>query len=411
MKSDELSGQTTSTEASSASSRDMDLLDLLIILSGRRRLIFGVTFGAAILTAVIVSLIPNKYMASTVLLPPNQNSSTGSALLGQIAGSSVLASAAGASLGIKNPGEMYVALFRSQTVEDSLIHRFGLMTRYRVKRMSDARKAFENSSTVVLGAKDGLIRVSVTDRDPKMATDIANGYVDEYRKLTENLAITEASQRRLFFQHQLLEASNNLASAEEAMEQTERTTGVVQVEGQVRSLIESAATLRGEVAAKQVQLQGMRTYATEDNPEIVTAEQQLDALKSQLAELGGTEKNPSSDLIVPKGNLSQASMEYVRKLRDVKYYETVEELIARQFEMAKLDEARQGAQTQVVDVATPPDRKSSPKRIILTFLAALAALVTSVLYALLSAGVYRLSQDAQQKKKLESLRQSFMPRK
>ena len=377
MKMETLDGQIQDATTEDPSTQEVRLLDLLVILSKRRRFILIFTAGVAILTAIVVLVIPSRYTAETVVLPPGQNSSTSSALLGQLGGSGALASAAGASLGIKNPGDMYVSLFRSRTVEDSVVQRFKLMDRYREKKPSDARRKFEDRSTVVLGVKDGLIRIGVTDSDPNMAADMANGYVDEFRKLSANLAITEASQRRIFFQQQLLEANENLAAAEEAMKRTEQSTGVLQVDSQAKSLIESAAILRGQIVAKEVELQGMRSYATEDNPQMVTASRELAALKAQLARLSGSEENSSSDIIVPKGNIPQAGMEYIRKLRDVKYYETIMELIAKQFEMAKLDEARQGAVIQVVDLAVSPDKRSFPKRTLTVIIATLIAFLAA----------------------------------
>jgi len=328
-------------------------------------------------------------------------------LLGQLGGSGALASAAGASLGIKNPGDMYVSLFRSRTVEDSVIRRFGLMARYRKEEMTDARRRFEDRSTVVLGSKDGLIRIGVTDPDPKLAADIANGYVDEFRKLSANLAITEASQRRIFFEQQLLEANQNLAAAEEAMKNTEQSTGVLQVDSQARSLIESAAILRGQIVAKEVQLQGMRAYATEDNPEMLEARQQLGALQGQLEKLSGSDAHSNSDIIVPKGNIPEAGMEYVRKLRDVKYYETIAELIAKQFEMAKLDEARQGSIVQVIDVAVAPDKRSFPRRTLTVALAAICGFFLVCGWCLFAVKVRRLEAEPAERRRLEALRATF----
>jgi uncharacterized protein involved in exopolysaccharide biosynthesis len=318
---------------------------------------------------------------------------------------------AGGSLGIKNPGDMYVSLFRGRTIEDSLIQRFGLMQRYHEKRLSDARRVFESRSTVVLGVKDGLIRISVTDRDPKLAADIANGYVDEFRKLSASLAISEASQRRAFFQQQLLEANGNLAAAEEAMKHTEQSTGILQIDSQAKSLIESAAILRGQIAAQEVELQGMTSYATEKNPQVVTAEQRLLALKAQLAKLSGTDSNPGSDIMVPKGNIPEAGIEYIRKLRDVKYYETIAELIAKQFEMAKLDEAREGAIIQVSDVAVPPDKKSSPHRSLLVVLMTLIAFVIAVLWALSAARWRQTLSDPVKSGKFQTLRDLYFNKK
>ena len=398
------SEQSSQIESQSAFSQDVHLLDLLTILSRRRRFVLLFTVGAAVLTIVVVLLIPSRYTAETIVLPPGQDSSMSSALLGQLGGSGALASLAGASLGIKNAGEMYVSLFRSRTVEDSVIQRFGLMARYRQKKMTDARRKFEDRSTVVLGVKDGLIRIGVTDRDPRLAAGIANGYVDEFRKLSSNLAITEASQRRFFFQQQLLEANENLAAAEEAMKRTEQSTGVLQVDGQARSLIESGAVLRGQIVAKEVQLQGMRSYATEDNPQMLQAKQELAALQGQLAKLSGSDENSNADIIVPKGNIPEAGMEYIRKLRDVKYYETIAELIAKQFEIAKLDEARQGAIVQVVDVAVAPDKKSSPHRTVIVALMTLIAFAIAVFSALAAERWEQTMRDPEKRRRIQMLR-------
>lgn len=404
MKSVAVDGLVEEAEPVVASETGVHLLDLLIILAKQRKFILWFTLGTAILATIVVFIIPAKYTAITVVLPPSQNSSMSSALLGQLGGSAALASAAGASLGIKNPGDMYISLLRSQTVEDSLIRRFGLMARYRKKRMSDARTAFEDRSTVVLGAKDGLIRITVTDRDPKMAAEMANGYVEEFRKLSANLAITEASQRRIFFQQQLLEANEGLATAEEAMKHTEQSTGVLQIDSQAKALIESAATLRGEISAKEVQLSAMRSYATEDNPQMILAEQQLIELKEQLAKLSGTEDTSTSDIIVPKGNIPQAGMEYIRKLRDVKYYETITELIAKQFEMAKLDEARQGAIIQVTDLALPPDKRSFPKRTLTIILATLLGFFAACGWGIVAEGFRCMKDNPEESQRLDALR-------
>ena len=239
------------------------------------------------------------------------------------------------------------------------------------------------------------------------AAEIANGYIDEFRKLSANLAITEASQRRIFFQQQLKEAKENLAAAEEAMKGTEQSTGVFQIDSQTRVLIESAAALRAQIVAKEVQIQGMRSYATEDNPEIFEAKQQLAALQAQLARLADADQDSSSGLIVPKGKVPEAGMEYIRKLRDVKYYDTISELIAKQFEMAKLDEARQGAVIQVVDVAVPPDHRSYPKRTITVILAMVLAFFVACGWGILAESLRRLDSNPAERQRLDALRATF----
>ena len=161
------------------------------------------------------------------------------------------------------------------------------------------------------------------------------------------------------------------------------------------------------MVAKEVQLQGMRSYATEDNPDVVTAEQQLAALKAQLAKLAGTDQDSGSDFIVPKGKVPEAGMEYIRRLRDVKYYETISELIAKQFEIAKLDEARQGSIIQVVDAAVTPDTRSFPKRTITVLLVTLVAFFVACGWAIFAAGMQRVIKDPAERRRIDALQATF----
>jgi len=407
MKSELIGDRIRDVEFKDATGQDVYLLDFLIILSKRRRFIFLFTAAVTVLTVIAVLVLPSSYTAETTILPPAQNSSLSSALMGQLGGAGALASAAGASLGIKNPGDMYVSLFQSRTIEDAMIQRFGLMAKYHAKKESQARVAFEGHAKVDLNTKDGIIHITVKDGDPKQAADMANGYVDEFRKQSAHLAITEASQRRVFFEQQLLESKENLTKAEEALKNTQQSTGVLQIDSQARSLIESAATLRAQVVAKEVQLQGMRSYATEDNPEVVTAEQQLAALKEQLAKLAGSDQGSSSDFMVPKGKVPQAGMEYLRRLRDVKYYETISELVAKQYEIAKLDEARQGAITQVVDVAVPPDNRSFPKRTISVIAATLFSFFLACAWCIFMGRMRIRNEEPEVRQRLDALRATF----
>jgi tyrosine-protein kinase Etk/Wzc len=386
-----------------------DMLDVLLLLSSRLRFILLFTVAAAILTAVIVLLIPNKYTAEAAVLPPAQASSMGAALLGQLSGSSVLSTLAGGALGVKNSGDMYVAFFRSRTVEDAVIQRFGLMARYHKRNLVDTRAAFERRSTAVLGVKDGLIRVSFTDRDPNFAATVVNAYVDEFRKHTDSLTLSEATQRRAFFQQQLMEANTNLTKAEEAMKKTQQTTGVLQLDSQAKALIESAAILRGQITAKEVQLQSMQATVTPDNPQYMAVQQQLGALKSQLAKLAGPKADSATDFGVAGSNMPQTGMAYLDTLRDVRYYETIDELIAKQFELAKLDESRQGV-VQISDPAVPPDKKSSPYRSLIVALMTIVALVTAILWVLASNRWELARRDPEKGVKIEVLKRNILGR-
>ncbi|MGA2220140.1 MAG: GNVR domain-containing protein, partial [Terracidiphilus sp.] len=272
------------------------------------------------------------------------------------------------------------------------------------------RGNFEKRASVSAGIKDGLLRIAVRDTDPKMAADIANGYVEEFHKLSSSLAITEASQRRLFFQQQLSDAAGNLASAEDAMKHTQQTTGVLEIDSQAKSLIESAAMLRAQVTAKQVQIQGLSSYATDNNPEMVTAHRQLAELQAQLAKLGGSEQD-LDPLVVPKGKAPEASMEYIKSYREMKFNETLYDLIAKQFEVAKLDEARQGVIIQVADRATPPDKKSGPHRFVILLLFFVMGFVLSCALVLARNAWTSVTQDGEKSAKLAALKQGLFGRK
>jgi tyrosine-protein kinase Etk/Wzc len=394
-------------QRSAKNSEEISLLDLLIVLVQRKRIIISTTAVFAILAIIVSLLLPKRYTATVTLLPPQQNSSLSTQLasqFGSLAGMAALTG--GGSNLLKNPNDMYVAMFKSRTVEDAMIQHFGLMQEYHEQYPSDARRAFENHITVDGSAKDGLIHISIADRDPRRAAELANGYVDQFRLLSQNLAFTEAQQRRKFFEDQLKQANQSLADAEEALKQTEQKTGLIQLDTQARALVESAAALRAQIATKEVQIQGMQTYATGQNAQLVEAQKELDELRAQLAKLGGT--NDSSDsIIVPKGQMTEAGLEYVRKLRDVKYYETIFDILARQFELAKLDEAKEGAIIQVVDPAVQPDKRSFPKRAIIVIIATLAGFVFGVLGALLQAGFEGLKRDPETASKLTMLRRAM----
>ncbi|MGA7822542.1 MAG: GNVR domain-containing protein [Candidatus Sulfotelmatobacter sp.] len=392
------------------SETDVSVLDVLVLLLERKRFVVRFVLSAFALAIMVSLLLPVQYEAKTVLLPPAQNSSIGSALMGQLGNLGTLgslASLAGGSLGLKNPADMYVSLLTSRTVEDAMIQRFGLMKEYREKRMSDTRKELERRTTAIAGTKDGLIRLSVEDHDPTRAAELANGYVEEFRKLSASLAITEAARRRLFFEQQLQQAKEKLTQAEEAMTKTERTTGVLQIDSQARSLIESAAVLRGQVVAKQVQIEGMRSFATDDNPALVLAKQELAALQSQLEHLAGSQTDTGSDINLSKGRVTEAGMEYLRRFRDLKYQETVFELLAKEFEVAKLDEAREGSIIQVVDAAVPPDRKSSPHRALIVLGATIFAFFIAVFWIWLRKSLHYVFELPENRGRLEAIRRRW----
>jgi uncharacterized protein involved in exopolysaccharide biosynthesis len=382
---------------------EISLLDLLIVVVRYRWLILKTATYTIVIGVIVSLLLPIRYTAMTSVLPPQQGSSAGSGLMAQLGNLGSVASLAGGSLGLKNPNDLQVAMLKSRTVEDAMVDRFHLMDFFKVTHKSDARKKLEKIVDIENGAKDGLIRISVTDRDPHRAEEMANGYVEEFKRLSATLAVTEASQRRLFFEQQLAQARDNLANAEEDLKKTEQKTGLVQLDAQTRATIELLADLRGQIAAKEVQIAGMRSFATGENPDLQIAEQQLAGLRAQEQRMGATTEGASNALI-PKGNMQEAGIEYIRKLRDVKYFETIFDLLARQYEVAKVDEARQGAVVQVVDRAVVPDRKSFPQRTLIVLGSAVLGLFLGVAWAFSREGLTRLSNNPAERSRVEELK-------
>lgn len=366
------------------------VLDLLIVLSRGKRMILRTTLAVAVASAAVSLCLPNRYTATANILPPQQSPSLAASMIGQLGALGPMASMAQKDLGLKNPNDLYVGMLRSRTVEDALIRRFDLLRVYRDKKMSNGRRDLEDASSIVLG-KEGFIAISVEDRDRGRAPQIANAYVDELRTLTQKLAVTEAGERRLFFERQLELAKNNLADAEQALKQTEQTTGLIQLDGQAKAIIESVGKLRAAIAAKEVELHAMRLFSTEQNPDVQLGEQQLSGMRAQLALL--EKQNGEANVQVPAGNVPEAGLQYVRKLREVKYAETIFELLAKQYEAARLDEAKTAAVIQVLDPAIEPDRKSSPQRTWIVLIMTLAGLFGSVGYVLAAEVFHRLHSD------------------
>lgn len=377
----------------------MGMLDLLIILAKSKKMILSVIFGVAMLSGILSLLLPDVYTATARVLPPQQSQSTAAMMLGQLGG---LAGLLGGPVGIKNPNDLYVGILKSRTVADNIIGRFDLQKHFGEDTMVETRKEFARNSSITAG-KDGLITVSFDSDDPERASAVANAYVEELEKLTQLLAVTEAAQRRLFFERQLRQAKNDLSEAEVALKVTQEETGLIKLDDQGRAIIEAVATLRGQIAAKEVELRAMRTFATEQNSDYVRVQQQLAGLRSELTKLERSRVSRDGDILLPTGKVPEAGLEYVRRFRDVKYSETIFELLARQFEAAKIDEAKDAAIVQVVDRAVVPDRKSKPQRVLIVVLATIVAALVAFLWAVAREARDRARSDPEQARKLAIL--------
>ena len=368
--------------------QSITMLDFGILIVERWKLLLVAPLLAALLVLSISFLMPHIYTAQTSFLPPQQQQSSG---LSALASLGSLAGLAGAS-GLRSPADQYVALLQSVNIEDRLIERFKLDEVYEERYRSRTRKTLESRTRINLGKKEGIITIAVEDRDPTRAAAIANAYVDELRRLTSQLALTEAQQRRQFFENHLKSTRDKLVIAQQSLQSSGFSVGALQAEP--KAAAEQFARLRAEATAAEVRLQGLRRGLTDNSPEVLNQQSALDALRRELSKLEA-------------GVRASAGPDYISNYREFKYQETLFEMFSRQYELARLDESKEGAFIQTVDVAAVPDYKTWPRRGFITALAFFLTL-TLLIFGLIGQEIwYRSELDPANTDRLQRLRSAL----
>jgi tyrosine-protein kinase Etk/Wzc len=340
-----------------------DLVDIRAVLrtlySGRKTLLVFIAAACVLATAAAFLIRPTYTSIASFLPPASTGSSANAALAAQL---SQLSGLGGAALsGTKSFGDLYVGILKSRSVKSELVKRFDLKSLYKVKKESQAEKVLASHSTFDVDAKSSIVTISVTDNSAARAHDLANAYLDALTEKNGQLALTESSQRRLFFGQQLAKEKDDLENAEVALKETEEESGLIAPAGQTASEIQMIAQTRGLISAKQVELSALRLSATQENPDLIRMESEIQGLQDQLAKLlTGTNKRLSG--AIPTSKVPELELEYVRKEREVKYHEALFEMLSRQYELARIDEAHNATLVQVIDSASYPDSKSSPHR-------------------------------------------------
>lgn len=334
---------------------EISLLDIALTLKDNLRLLVAgpVVVGVAVLG--ITFFITPSYTAKTQFLPPQQGG--GGMAAAMLQGLGALGGLAGSTAGLKNPADQYIAFLKSNSVERQLVNRFKLKERYKEDFTVDAINSLE-SKTKISSGKDGLISIEFDDKDPNFAAQLANAYVEELGKLLDRIAVTESQQRRKFFEDRLLQTKHKLIAAQTTLQASGFKEGALRAEP--RAAAEAYAELKAKVTEAQVRLQSMQGSYTNQAPEYKLAQAQYRALAEQLVKAEDTNSANETD-------------DYISKYREFKYQETLFELFAKQFELAKVDEAKEGALIQVVDVAHPPEKKSKPRKAMFAVVSTLAA--------------------------------------
>jgi uncharacterized protein involved in exopolysaccharide biosynthesis len=353
------------------------LVDLLTWIGEAKRRVAAVTLAATSLSLGYALMLPPQFTARTTLLPPASQQSGGAsaalAALGALGGLS-------GGLSAKTPDELFVALLKSDSVIRALDARFDLKARYELKTFEALRKSLPDRVRVTSDRKSGVISVEVDDKEPKFAAALANAHADEIRSLLGRLAVSEAQLRRVFFEQQLKETKENLVKAELGLRTVQEKSGVIVFDKQAEALITGVAQLRAMIAEREVQLKVLRTSATGENPDVIRLNSELAAMRLELARMESSRANPGGSAVdIPVGKLPEAAIDYVRARRELKLQETLLESMVRQFEIAKLDEAKEGPVLQQVDVALPPDRKSKPARALIVVAGTMFALFASLI--------------------------------
>ena len=325
---------------------EISLLDLLQVVADNLRLLVLGPLVAGLLALAYSFTITPTFTATTKFMPPQQQQSGAAAML---AGLGALGGLAGAA-GIKSPADQYVAFLKSRSLQDALVDRFKLLERYETKFREDARTVLGESVQIAIG-KDGLITIDASDKDPAFAAQMATAHVEELDRLLNRLAVTEAQQRRLFFEKQLAIAKDNLVKSEQALAATGVSSSVLKSTG---AAVAAVAQLKAQIVGQEIKLASMRGYLTESAPDFKQAQTELAALRAQFARAEKAEPATTG--------ASSGDSDYIAKFRNFKYHETLFELFTKQYEMARLDESREGAVIQVLDAAQPPERKAKPQK-------------------------------------------------
>jgi len=386
-----------SQDPSVADEDEISLLDLLqVVVENLRLLILG-PLAAGLVALGVSFVIAPTFTASVKFMPPQQQQSAAAGLIQSLG---ALGGLAGAASGIKNPSDQYIAFLKSRSVQDALIERFNLLDRFEAKYKEDARKTLEAIVKATAG-KDGLISVEVDDKDPQFAADLANAHVEELHKLLARLAVTEAQQRRVFFEKQLDLAKTNLVRSEQAL----KSSGVnsSSLKANPTAAVAGMASLKAALTAQEIKVANMRGYLTETSPLFKQAQNELMVLRQQISKAEAQDGTKSADLSSGVSGTSGAESDYIGRYRDFKYHETLFELMAKQYEIARVDESREGAVIQVVDPALPPERKSKPKKALVAIITTLATGFALLLWVFVRQALRNASKDGETSQKLNQL--------
>ena len=356
------------------SADEINLLEYFSVLSKRKRFIGALTGGVFVLSIIGSLLLPDRFAATASVMQGAQDNSMKVSMMAALPDG--LGSAAGGLFG-KSSTDAWVGILESNSVRDGIIKRFGLREAYGKDTIEDTRKELGGNISVV-NTKEDVVVITVEDEDPKKAAAMANAFVEELDRINRDAVMTSGKSTRLFVEKRLVETKGELTRIEDGIRAFQMANKALKLDDQSAAIIESFGDLRGRLAAKEVELQVLRSYATDSNPQVQTIRAEIGGLRRQLTD---AQEGTLRDIFIPTNRIPDLSLQYARLLRDAKVQETLFELLTQQYELARIQEAKDSPTIQVLDLATVPEKKSGPKRGLMVVLATFSALTLSSVWA------------------------------
>jgi uncharacterized protein involved in exopolysaccharide biosynthesis len=356
----------------------------------QRKLLGKFAAYGALAALLIAIVIPSRYAATTRLMPPDPPAGAGMAMLAGIAGKmgATLGALGGDLLGMNTSADLFAGVLQSRTVQNELIAKYDLRRVYGERRLVDARKELGRRTDISIDRKSGILTVQVTDHDPKRATELAEEYVGQLNNVVTQLNTSSAHRERVFLEERLQEVKTDLETAEKDFSRFSSKNGAIDIKEQGKAMVEAAAILEGQLIAAQTELQGLRQIYTDQNIRVRTMQARIAELRRQLLKMGGkgeaegtrtsTQESEQDELYPSIRKLPILGVTYADLYRRMKVEETVFETLTQQYEIAKVQEAKEVPSVKVLDPAEIPERKVFPPRILLTLLGALLALAAGV---------------------------------
>ncbi len=369
---------------------EINLLDYWRVLVKYKKLI-GAIVGAAIVISVIVSLLLPKIYASTArIFAPQQDNSLSASILAQLPGG--LSGLASGMLSGGTPADIWVAVLESQTLKGAIVEKYDLRERYELETLEAARNAL-SGNVRIKKSREGIVSITVEDRIPEKSAELANAFVDELDRINRELVTSSSRRMRIFVEGRLEEAKEKLIETEDNLKNFQEKNKAIKMDDQSTAIIEAVGLMKGQLMAKEVELQTLLSFATSNNPQVEMIRAEIKALQRGLKELEGTTSDKTSDILIPTAKIPDLGLRYVRFLREFKIQETLFELLTQQYEMARIQEAKDSPTVQVLDRALVPEKRSKPKRRRIVMLSVIVSGFLSVFLAFILEYVARLKDS------------------